>query len=114
MNRIVYVGIFILLLSCIGCGIKDINLRIPDCINGMISDSTITTFNSNLKTVQVQKVDNEHHYWLNTDARHSDRIEYIINSDCDTICSIGGGRGVKPANCLSDYSMEEWVIIWPT
>jgi hypothetical protein len=62
------------------------------------------------KTIRTQTVDGETHYWLNTDARTYDGLEYILNESCDTVCSIGGFR--LPLPCESDYDFEDWEIIW--
>lgn len=85
-----------------------INDNLPKCIDEILADSTkIRT----LKTIQTIAVKNEIHYWLNTNASFVDGSEFIVNEQCDTVCSIGG-RG-NSQECLLDYEdVEMWKIVW--
>lgn len=83
-----------------------IDTTIPNCIQNIINDSNST---NQLKTVRVQEVNKELHYWLNTDYAHFDGVEYIVNSKCDTICGVCGE--CLPPDCSENYN-ENWVIIW--
>jgi hypothetical protein len=65
---------------------------------------------SDAVSIRTQSVSGETHYWLNTDARAYDGLEYILGENCDTVCSIGGFR--LPLACESDYDFEDWEIIW--
>jgi len=62
-----------------------------------------------LKTIQVQRLNNRNHYWLNDDVRFVDGIEYVVSNQCDTVCGLGG---FFPPGCASDYDAEGWEVIW--
>lgn len=82
------------------------NSDIPNCISEIIENSELS---NNLKSVEVQEIDSELHYWLKTDFIESDGREFIVNSQCDTICSFCGF--CVQAECASDYD-ESWMTIW--
>ncbi len=96
----------ILLLSACDNSNEMINTEIPVCIQEIIDEPELS---SELKTVRIQEANNELHYWLNTDFRHADGIEYIVNSSCDTICSFCGE--CLPPGCSREYD-ENWITIW--
>lgn len=81
---------------------------IPGCVQDIIDEGG-SQFET-LKTVKSQSIDGTIHYWLNTDARHVDGPEYIVNMSCDTICSYCGFC-VLP-DCIDSYNEEEWQEIW--
>lgn len=85
---------------------EKISTSIPTCIQNIINDEELS---KTLKTVQVQELRGELHYWLNTDFRHFDGVEYIVNNKCDTICSFCGE--CIPAECSFDYN-QDWIKIW--
>lgn len=97
--------IFTLVFVFISCNKKDCCATLssgilPECI---VLDST-------LKTVKVQVVDNELHYWLNTDDTQHDGVEFVVNMQCDTVCTFCGE--CLPPKCSNDYNFECWVVIW--
>jgi len=63
-----------------------------------------------LKTIQAITLNNEIHYWLNTDFTHFDGTEFIMNEQCDTVCFFCG-ECFQP-ECANDYDFEDWEIIW--
>ena len=83
------------------------NLMVPECIDVLLEDSLIM---ASMETIRVQVENEEHHYWLNTDARHADGIEFIVNSKCDTVCALCAE--CIPPDCSKDYEEDEWMIIW--
>lgn len=95
----------IFLVSC-GKSEIEIDTTIPVCIQNTIDD---TILSMDLKTVRVQNVDNELHYWMNTGVTHFDGVEYIVNSKCDTICSFCGE--CIPSECSENYD-NNWKVIW--
>lgn len=97
----------ILLLS--SCGDKSNDLMdsdFPVCIQEIIINPELST---DLKRIRTQAVNDEIHYWLNTEFIESDGEEFIVNSSCDTICSFCGF--CLPAACTEDYD-SEWTTIW--
>ncbi len=92
--------ILAIILSSCNVGDQCSSKELPECIE----------LSEDLKTVRVQKVKGELHYWLNTDFVHFDGIEYIVNNKCDTVCSFCGE--CIQANCANDYEWESWEIIW--
>lgn len=80
---------------------------LPICIEEILMDSTRLT---SIKTVQAIMVKNEIHYWLNTDARHSDLTESIVNEQCEKVCLMCGI--CVPQKCSDKYDMEDWQIVW--
>jgi hypothetical protein len=55
-------------------------------------------------------VDGELHYWLNTDFTHFDGVEYVVNMECDTLCSFCGE--CYPPECSFEYEFDAWRVIW--
>lgn len=87
---------------------EEIDKTIPACIRSKVIGNLLTE----VKTIRVQKIGNELHYWLNTDHRHFDGIEYIVNNSCDTVCAIGGFKPPSPNDCAKNYDFDKWEIIW--
>jgi hypothetical protein len=77
---------------------------IPPCLKNVITSVTPP------KTIQSQIIDQEQHYWINTDKSHSDGVEYIVNNQCDTICYICGECFLP--DCASQYNSKKWITIW--
>lgn len=105
MKSILIIFFGLLLLSCTKqdeCG----NQKLPDCIKQKIDVSSVQIF----QTVKRQKVDGEYHYWLNTGAMAWDGVEYIVNCNCDTICSYCGE--CFPPECSKKYDFDKWETIW--
>ncbi len=105
MRVLLLIMFLILLNSC--C--KDENCestKLPDCIRQMID---VVGHTPPLISVKMQKVDGECHYWLNTDAMAWDGFEYIVDDQCDTLCTIGGFR--MPVECMKKYDFDKWVTI---
>jgi hypothetical protein len=61
-------------------------------------------------SIRTQIVEEETHYWLNTNALTWDGVEYILNEDCDTICTFCGK--CIPADCVNVYDPNNWNTIW--
>lgn len=80
---------------------------VPSCIAEIIDDPILS---ASLKTVRVQELDNELHYWLNTDFVEVDGEEFIVNAQCDTLCFYCGF--CVPPDCTSDYTIDDWETIW--
>ena len=100
-----FIIVLFLIVSCKPEESLDLNL--PVCIENVIQDSILS---KNLITIQLQKINGENHYWMNTDFRHSDGPEYILNNQCDTICGFCGE--CNPDECINDYKSKKWKIIW--
>jgi len=105
MVRIAFVFIVILITSCSSSD-EPIDTSLPSCIEEILANPELS---EDIKTIQVQRLDNESHYWLNNDIRFVDGIEYIINNQCDTVCGLGG---FVPPPCSSDYDNDSWEVIW--
>lgn len=103
MHKITFI---FLILLCVACKKRDRQASaLPDCIEQIINDPIRS---QTLKTVSVQKIGREFHYWLNTDARHLDGAEVFVNGSCDTICFIS-----EWTNCPDTYySFDDWEVIW--
>ena len=80
--------------------------KLPDCIQQRINISSKPLY----LTVNMQKVNGECHYWLNTGAMAFDGAEYIVNDQCDTVCFYCGF--CIPPDCSKEYSSEDWEVIW--
>lgn len=110
MMRIIkaVLGFSILLLLVITSCKKDIVVideNLPGCIEEILTDSIDL---ATLNTIQAVVIDNEIHYWLNTEARHIDGLEFIVNEKCDTVCSFGGFSSTE---CAAE-STDGWQIVW--
>jgi hypothetical protein len=81
--------------------------ELPECIESIIEDSILSM---DLKTIRVQYVNQEAHYWLNTDFMHFDGGEFVIDASCDTTCILCGE--CFPPACNDNYNFEDWLIIW--
>ena len=110
MKELMILSIIILLMSSCDNDSNDllntINTDIPVCVQGIIDNPEQS---SDLKTIKVQEVNGELHYWLNTDFTHFDGVEFILNSNCNVICSFCGEY--IPAECIDEYDTD-WIIIW--
>ena len=104
----IYIRHFFIIIL-VSCDKVEVGTELPICIADIIADEQRSVV---LKTVKVQEVNGELHYRLNTNASGCDKIEYIVINTCDTICSLGGGRGVQPLLCLSQYEDSKWQTIW--
>lgn len=80
--------------------------NIPECV----LEKTKEEKYSPIKTIKAVCIDGDIHYWLNTDDAHVDGTEAIVNSQCDTVCSIGGWR--PPLECGQSYSYDDWILVW--
>jgi len=107
--KIVFSFSFLILVIITSCKKNEVVITedLPICIEEIVMDSIRSAA---LKTVQAIVAKNEIHYWLNTDARHADGGELIVNQQCEEVCSMCGNC-VFP-KCLKKYNMEEWQIIW--
>lgn len=101
----------LLLLLFISCACKkreEASPNLPACLKTLVADKQQS---ASLQTIRLQKIKGEKHYWLNTDARHLDGAEYIVNASCDTVCLIC--TECIPPECMKKYGDEEdWKIIW--
>ncbi len=99
--------LILFLISC-HCNHEDemINPTLPNCIENIIANKAVS---GALQTIRAQKVNGNIHYWLNTDFTQFDGVEYIVNTNCDTICSFCGE--CLPADCTKIYR-ETWQTIW--
>lgn len=97
-----------LTLVCIlsACSKCEETSGLPDCIETIIANNTGY---DTIKTVQVQTIDGNLHYWLETGAMSYDGTEAIVNAECDTLCTIGGWL---PPECSNNYIYENWETIW--
>lgn len=96
------------LLLLLACNKPEVSREMPDCIQKILEDSTYR-FDPILE-VRVQNWRGELTYWLNTDARHYDGVEFIVNNQCDTICTYCGF--CEPRPCSKKYPLTDWVTIW--
>lgn len=110
MKYIIIFSFIFALFMVMACKKNDeaINNDLSVCIEQILKDSmNLIT----LKTIQTTVVNNEIHYWLNTDFRQLDGSEYIVNEQCDTVCSFGGW--INTQECLMDYNnVGMWEIVW--
>lgn len=105
--RIASIFVLALCLFTFSCEKNSVK-KLPDCIQELIDSED----GENLKTIQYQKVNDELHYWLNTDSRHGDGIEYYVNASCETECYIIGDPDDSLPECLQNYHYDEWKVIW--
>lgn len=80
---------------------------LPGCIDEITQD---TIKNSTLKSVELMYVNGKHHYWLKTDHLMFDGPEFIVNSQCDTICFLCAECSMPP--CATEYKNRNWETIW--
>lgn len=106
MNK--FLLLLLLFTSCACKKREEALSNLPACLQTLVADQQQSV---GLETIRVQKIKGEKHYWLNTDARHLDGAEYIVNASCDTVCLICTECG--PPECMKKYGAEEdWKIIW--
>lgn len=79
-----------------------------DCLQRFI-DIAHATDRSGLWYVRTQCVDGEAHYLMDTGAPAYDGEDFIVNSACDTVCTVGGW--VEPA-CAGEYDRGAWEEVW--
>ena len=79
------------------------------CVDALIQLS-YTVDKADIWYVRTQCVDGEAHYWLDTGAPAYDSVDYIFDSACDTVCSVGGFR--EASTCLEAYDAEAWEEVW--
>ncbi|MBP7273402.1 MAG: hypothetical protein KA974_06150 [Saprospiraceae bacterium] len=80
--------------------------NMPECITAQIWQDK----SGIIKTISVQTVNGQRHYWINTDAQNSDGIEYIVDENCTQVCYICGECAAP--DCLNNYTYTDWVTIW--
>ena len=106
MNKLLL--LLLLFTSCACKKDEEALSNLPTCLQTLLANQQQSL---GLQTIRVQKIKGEKHYWLNTDARHLDAPEYIVNASCDTVCLICTECG--PPECMKKYGKEEdWKIIW--
>lgn len=91
------------LLSCHKTEKYDFS-ELPQCIQTSIQQGA--TFQS----VLVQKFNGENHYMLYQGEGDIGLGNYILNSQCDTVCF----TGTYPIAyvCQSNYDQKKWVEVW--
>ena len=106
MNKLL---LLLLLFTSCACKKHEEALSIlPACLQTLVADKHQP---AGLQTIRFQKIKGEKQYWLNTDARHLDGAEYVVNASCDTVCLIC--TECLPPECMKKYGAEEdWKIIW--
>lgn len=108
MRILFFVGVLVMFaLSCRDNQSMAVNPELPLCLKNLITDTTAT---KDLISIQAQVVDNKQYYWLNTDFRHFDGVEYIVTAQCDTTCMMCG-ECIVPT-CLDDFPDNQWEVIW--
>ena len=85
----------------------EVSTDLPDCVEDILEDSILS---KDLKTIRIQMVDGQPHYWLNTDYMFFDGGEFVIDASCDTTCVLCGE--CFPPACNDNYVFEDWLIIW--
>jgi hypothetical protein len=107
--RILIQSFLILILTTTSCEkTKNCSDQLPDCINEILQNASKS---KDIKTIKVQSVKEECHYWLNTGAMNYDLVEYIVDSKCDTVCFYCGE--CEPPECSDDHPFDKWETIWP-
>jgi hypothetical protein len=99
----------ILLIVCVvaGCNKEAEKGLIEPCLEAKIEEFKASPTAISLKTLKVGK---ETHYWFNTNARHLDGSEYIINEASDTVCFFCGE--CDPPDCSKTYWDADWETFW--
>ena len=106
MNKLLL--LFLLFISCACKKREEASPNLPACLKTLVADKQRS---ASLQSIRFQKIKGENHFWLNTDARHIDGVEYIVNSSCDTVCLTCGECALP--KCMEKYGTEEdWKIIW--
>lgn len=104
-NYIFLIAIIVVFLAACSNSEK-FSSELPECVDEITRD---TINNSSLKSVEMMYLKGEHHYWLKTDYTFFDGIEYIVNSQCDTIC-LFCGECTNPL-CIKQYEKGTWETI---
>jgi hypothetical protein len=102
-----YLSILILIALSACSNDDNLSQELPDCINELVND---TIASENIVTIQSQVSNDDQVYWINTNAVFFDGTEVIVSATCDTLCFYCG-ECIEP-DCLNDYSLDDWVVIW--
>lgn len=77
---------------------------LPDCIKNVIY------MNPCIQQVEVQEVEGEKHYFINTGSTNWDGVDFIVNNQCDTVCGLCGE--CIPPPCALKYDYLGWKVVW--
>jgi hypothetical protein len=100
-----FIGLTIYSFTCHKDSLHQTDL--PECIQNMINDLNV---NSKLLSISTQTVSGEVFYRLNTGALAYDGCDYVINAQCDTVCTLCGFQ--MPQECWNKYEEKQWKLIW--
>ena len=100
------ISLFLLILTACHCDSNNIDLTLPNCIDSIVRNPK---FSGELQTIKAQSVAGKLHYWLNTNSTQWDGAEYIVDMNCDTVCSFCGECFLP--ECTKVYR-GKWQIIW--
>ncbi len=106
MKKLLFVGCVMLAVFACKKNCDDTN-PLSTCLEDKLETYKASP---NAKTIKTQNVDCKTHYWLNTDARFHDGLEYILIENCDTACVFGGFSLPRP--CEGVYDWDNWKTIW--
>jgi len=102
--------LIILILAVGACNNDDNGLsNLPDCVQDIVNTDSA---NETLRTVKKQVFNDEDHYWLNTGDMELDGVEFVVNSECDTICSLGGFYPHPIPIPEACGNFDNWEVVW--
>ncbi|MEO0899109.1 MAG: hypothetical protein AAFY71_22040 [Bacteroidota bacterium] len=106
MKYLPFVVLGFLLFSCDQEGSNALD-DLPACVQDYIENADGS---QKQHPIKAQRLGFKRYYWLNTGAMAFDGLEYIVDADCDTACSMGG---LLPPSCDLDFDNNNWEQVWP-
>lgn len=109
MRRIILIPLFaILLFTNFTCNKEDAAKKdLPHCIEVQINKPVSEI---PFQSLSQQTVDDEVYYRISTGAIAYDGCDYVINANCDTVCTLCGF--FMPRECWEKYDEQKWEVIW--
>lgn len=79
----------------------------PTCIQDKIDGKDYD--GEKIIAIKYQDIEGVRHYWMHTGAMAYDGPEYIVDENCQDLCSF---QGMVRNECLEKYRAGTWSTLW--